>query len=43
MIYIATTLGILIVVLYSCVATTTAYDQIISDKEQETFLKLYNK
>lgn len=43
MIYIALIVGVQIIVVYSCIATATAYDQAISDKEQEDFLKGYNK
>lgn len=43
MIYITLIAGMQIAVLYSCIATSTVYDQEISDREQEAFLQLYNK
>ena len=43
MTYIALIVGIQILVLYSCIATSTVYDQVIDDREQEVFLQNYNK
>lgn len=43
MIYIAFIVGIQILVLYSCIATSTVYDQVMDDREQEVFLKHYSK
>lgn len=43
MIYIALIVSVQIIVLYSCIATSTSYDQITSDSEQEAFLRQYNQ